>query len=75
MAAPRERTHELVLRRIEADLSEGRVSLGDRLPGERGMAENLGVSRASVREAIRVLEAMGIVLEDRPGGATEWRKK
>jgi GntR family transcriptional regulator, transcriptional repressor for pyruvate dehydrogenase complex len=59
--APRERTHELVLRTIEADLSEGRISLGDRLPGERGIAENLGVSRASVREAIRVLEAMGIV--------------
>jgi GntR family transcriptional regulator, transcriptional repressor for pyruvate dehydrogenase complex len=59
--APRERTHELVLRTIEADLSEGRISLGDRLPGERGIAGNLGVSRASVREAIRVLEAMGIV--------------
>jgi GntR family transcriptional repressor for pyruvate dehydrogenase complex len=61
LAVVRERTHELVLRTIEADLSEGRISLGDRLPGERGMAENLGVSRASVREAIRVLEAMGIV--------------
>jgi len=61
MAAPRERTHELVVRRIEADLIDGRISLGERLPGERGIAEQLGVSRASVREAIRVLEAMGIV--------------
>jgi GntR family transcriptional repressor for pyruvate dehydrogenase complex len=61
MAAQRERTHELVVRRIEADLFDGRISLGERLPGERGIAEQLGVSRASVREAIRVLEAMGIV--------------
>jgi GntR family transcriptional repressor for pyruvate dehydrogenase complex len=59
--APRERTHELVVRRIEAELSGGRITLGERLPGERSLAEQLGVSRASVREAIRVLEAMGIV--------------
>lgn len=55
------RTYELVLRRVEDDLGAGRLRLGDRLPGERGLAESLGVSRASVREAIRVLEAMGVI--------------
>lgn len=55
------RAHELVLARIEADLAAGRWALGERLPGERALAEQLGVSRPSVREAIRVLEAMGIV--------------
>jgi len=55
------RTHERVLARIEADLAAGRWSLGERLPAERALAEELGVSRSSVREAIRVLEAMGIV--------------
>lgn len=55
------RTYELVLQRVEADLGAGRLRLGDRLPGERGLAESLGVSRASVREAIRVLEAMGVI--------------
>jgi GntR family transcriptional repressor for pyruvate dehydrogenase complex len=50
-----------VLQRIEDDLAAGVITLGQRLPGERGLAEQLGVSRASVREAIRVLEAMGIV--------------
>jgi GntR family transcriptional regulator, transcriptional repressor for pyruvate dehydrogenase complex len=59
--AGRERTHEVVLRRIEEDLAAGRLALGQRLPGERVLAEQLGVSRPSVREAIRVLEAMGIV--------------
>jgi GntR family transcriptional repressor for pyruvate dehydrogenase complex len=57
----RERTHELVLRRIQEDLAAGRLTLGQRLPGERVLAEQLRVSRASVREAIRVLEAMGII--------------
>lgn len=47
--------------RIEADLAAGRLALGDRLPGERVLAEQLGVSRPSVREAVRVLEAMGVV--------------
>jgi len=55
------RTHELVLARIERDLSAGRLSVGGRLPAERTLAAELGVSRASVREAIRVLEAMGII--------------
>ena len=61
MPAARPRTHELVLRRIEDDLTAGRIAVGQRLPGERGLAEELGVSRASVREAIRVLEAVGLV--------------
>lgn len=59
--ADRVRTHEAVLARIEADLAAGRWAIGERLPAERAFAEELGVSRPSVREAIRVLEAMGVV--------------
>lgn len=55
------RTHERVMARIEADLAAGRLALGDRLPGERVLAGQLGVSRPSVREAVRVLEALGVV--------------
>ncbi|WP_219416817.1 FadR/GntR family transcriptional regulator [Pseudonocardia nigra] len=55
------RTHELVLARIEGDVAAGRLRLGERLPGERVLAEQLGVSRPSVREAIRVLEALGVI--------------
>jgi DNA-binding FadR family transcriptional regulator len=55
------RAHELVLERIERDLADGALAVGDRLPGERALAEELAVSRSSVREAIRVLEAMGVV--------------
>ena len=55
------RSYQTVLARIEADLAAGRLAVGGRLPGERVLAEEYGVSRASVREAIRVLEAMGLI--------------
>ncbi|MET3810162.1 FCD domain-containing protein [Arthrobacter sp. UYEF3] len=55
------RTHRLVLQWIEDQLSGGQLLVGGRLPAERTLAEQLGVSRTSVREAIRVLEAMGAV--------------
>jgi GntR family transcriptional repressor for pyruvate dehydrogenase complex len=55
------RTHQLVLHWIEKQLSEGLLTVGGRLPAERTLAEQLQVSRTSVREAIRILEAMGVV--------------
>jgi GntR family transcriptional repressor for pyruvate dehydrogenase complex len=55
------RTHQLVLSWIEAELSEGRLTVGGRLPAERTLAEQLKVSRTTVREASRILEAMGVV--------------
>ncbi len=55
------KTHQLVLSWIENELSEGRLAVGGRLPAERSLAEQLKVSRTSVREAIRILEAMGVV--------------
>src|SRR5450631_1478944 len=61
MTLDRPRTHESVLRHVENELSTGRLRIGDKLPGERTLATQLGLSRPSIREAIRVLEAMGIV--------------
>ena len=55
------RIHQLVQSWLEEQLAAGRLAVGDRLPGERMVAEQLGISRASAREGIRVLEAMGIV--------------
>ncbi|WP_119697446.1 FadR/GntR family transcriptional regulator [Microbacterium halotolerans] len=51
----------IVLDRIEADLFSGRLGPGDRLPGERELASTMSVGRSSVREALRVLEVMGVV--------------
>ncbi|WP_427015519.1 FadR/GntR family transcriptional regulator [Pseudarthrobacter sp. P1] len=55
------RTHQLVLAWIEEQLAGGELKVGGRLPPERALASQLEVSRASVREAIRILEAMGVV--------------
>ena len=66
----RQRAHELILERIEEEISAGRLGVGDRLPGERRLAEMLRVSRGSVREALRVLEALG-VLSARSGSGPE----
>lgn len=55
------RTHERVLAHLEDGIAAGRWGLGQRLPPERALAEELGVSRPSVREAMQILEALGIV--------------
>lgn len=46
---------------VTDELSSGRLKTGDHLPGERVLAETLGVSRGSLREALRVLEALGTI--------------
>lgn len=55
------RSYDLLLENIEADLRSGAIALGDQLPGERTLAETYGISRASVREGIRILDAMGVL--------------
>ncbi len=55
------RAYELVVARIEEQILSGTLGVGDRLPAERDLASMLGVSRAAVREAIRSLEAQGVL--------------
>jgi DNA-binding FadR family transcriptional regulator len=55
------RTFEAILEQVESAIAQGALSAGDRLPSERELAGDLGVSRTSVREALRVLEALGVV--------------
>lgn len=47
---------------VERFIAGNRLRPGDRLPGERELCELLGVSRASVREALRSLQARGVVV-------------
>ena len=61
--------YETVLERIKMNLLEGKLKAGDRLPTVNEMARELEVGPASVREAYRVLETMGI-LEVRQGRGT-----
>lgn len=55
------RVHDELIRVIGDGLHSGRLRAGDRLPAERELADELGMSRASVREGLRVLEALGVV--------------
>jgi GntR family transcriptional repressor for pyruvate dehydrogenase complex len=55
------RAYELVVERVEEQILAGTLKVGDRLPAERDLAARLQVSRAAVREAMRTLEAQGVV--------------
>ena len=55
--------------RLSARISELGLKAGDRLPPERDLADRLGVSRTSVRQAIVALEVQGLV-DVRHGGGT-----
>ena len=64
----RPRVPELVCQRIEQFVLEGSLLPGERLPAERLLAEQLGVSRPSLREALRILATRGILRSERGGG-------
>jgi len=55
------RAFEAILHQLKDAIATGALRAGDRLPSERDLAERFRASRASVREALRVLEALGIV--------------
>ncbi|WP_210480058.1 FadR/GntR family transcriptional regulator [Naasia sp. SYSU D00948] len=55
------RSHEIVLDWVERQLAGRSLAIGGRLPGERALAEELGISRAAVREGLRVLEVLGVL--------------
>jgi GntR family transcriptional repressor for pyruvate dehydrogenase complex len=57
-------SHLKVVEHVETALRGGELRVGDRLPAERALAADLGISRASLREGLRVLQAMGVL---RPG--------
>jgi DNA-binding FadR family transcriptional regulator len=60
-AAKGRRAFEVVYDKVRRELAEGILKAGDKLPAERELAESLGFSRAAVREALRALEATGLV--------------
>src|SRR6516165_2450002 len=71
-AIRKNKVHEEVAKQIER-LILNKLSPGDKLPGERELAELLQVSRSSIRDAIRRLELIGLV-QPRQGAGTVVRE-
>lgn len=61
-----QRIFEQVLEQIRNQIVSGALRPGDRLPPERTLAELVGVHRNPIREALKIMEYMGII-ESKPG--------
>jgi len=55
------RISEIIVEQIRLLMRQGQLKPGDRLPPERDLCERFGVSRVTVREALRMLESAGLV--------------
>lgn len=55
------RLYEHIVQQIEDSITRGVLRPGDQLPAERELAQQFGVSRTAVREAVRVLNEKGLV--------------
>ncbi|MDP6421673.1 MAG: FadR/GntR family transcriptional regulator [SAR202 cluster bacterium] len=63
------RIPEEIVAQIYGLVRDGALKPGDKLPPERELAQQMGVSRASVREAMRLLDQKGLIVI-RPGAGT-----
>lgn len=64
-----ERLYERIVEQIEQRVLSGELKVGDQLAPERELAEQFGVSRTAVREAVKALRQKGLV-EVQPGRGT-----
>lgn len=64
---------EKVIDEIRHRLDTGQLKLGEKLPNQNELSFELGVSRTSLREAMRMLDLLGVI-EQRPGYGTVIRK-
>ena len=55
------RLYEQIVQQIEDSIMKGTLKTGDQLPAERELAEQFGVSRTAVREAVKALREKGLV--------------
>src|SRR6185369_7661080 len=69
-APSRRRLHEDVAEQLRDAILDGRFAAGTKLPPERDLAIEFDVNRTSIREAIKVLEGLGLVSVRQGDGAT-----
>lgn len=61
-----EREYKRVITYVKEQIAAGKLHTGDKLPTERELVQTLSLGRNSIREALRIMEAMGM-LESRQG--------
>jgi GntR family transcriptional repressor for pyruvate dehydrogenase complex len=66
----RRRIHEDVAQQLRDAILDGRYKPGQKLPPERELAEEFRVNRTSLREAMKVLEGLGLISVRQGDGAT-----
>lgn len=66
MIIQHQRLYEQVISYIQENIEKDIFQIGEKLPTERSLAEQLNVSRGTLRDAFRVLESRGVI-ETRPG--------
>lgn len=64
--AVRVHTYQLIVDQIEQAIVSGEIPVGSQLSSERDLMVEFGVSRPTIREALRILQSMGLI-ESRPG--------
>lgn len=64
----REKEYQDVLDYLKEEIRQGRLKEGKRLPTERQLSERLRVSRTTVRDAMRILEGMGVLVSRQGSG-------
>lgn len=69
LSTPIRQRYEQIADHLVGEIAAGRLSPGDRLPGERELAQQLEVGRASVREALGFLQVQDLIVT-RPGSGS-----
>ena len=64
---------QLVLENIQSSIRDGEFKPGECLPSERELAEKYGVGKSSIREAVKMLQVLGVV-ESSQGKGTYLRE-
>lgn len=65
----KQRLYEQVLEALAQYVADERLSVGDHLPPERALSEQLGISRASLKQALIALEVQGLIETQHGGGS------
>ncbi len=67
-SARQNKTTDIIIEKIRTAILEGKLNPGDRLPPEKELGEQFGVSKQTLRESLRALEHMGLIILKKGAG-------